>query len=145
MVFLTAEIGINHNGDIGIAKKLIDLAVEAGCDAVKFQKRTVDKVYSKDILDFPRESPWGTTTREQKMGLEFEKEEYDIIDNYCKEKNILWYASAWDEDSQKFLQNYNLKYNKIASAMLTHHKLLEIVANEKKHTFKYIKRQEQHS
>ena len=135
MVFLTAEIGINHNGDIGIAKKLIDLAVEAGCDAVKFQKRTVNKVYSKDILDFPRESPWGTTTREQKMGLEFEKEEYDIIDNYCKEKNILWYASAWDIDSQIFLQNYNLKYNKVSSPMLTNHKLLEVISKEKKYTF----------
>ena len=135
MVFFTAEIGINHNGDIEIAKKLIELAAEAGCDAVKFQKRTIEKVYSKDILDTPRESQWGTTTREQKLGLEFEKNEYDIIDDFCKQKNILWYASAWDEDSQKFLQNYNLKYNKIASAMLTHHKLLEIVANEKKHTF----------
>ena len=135
MVFFTAEIGINHNGDIEIAKKLIEIAADAGCDAVKFQKRTVEKVYSKDILDTPRESPWGTTTREQKFGLEFEKDEYDIIDDFCKQKNILWYASAWDEDSQKFLQDYNLKYNKIASAMLTNHKLLEIVANEKKHTF----------
>ena len=135
MVLFTAEIGINHNGDIEIAKKLIEIAADAGCDAVKFQKRTVEKVYSKDILDTPRESLWGTTTREQKFGLEFEKNEYDIIDDFCKQKNILWYASAWDENSQKFLQNYNLKYNKIASAMLTHHKLLEIVANEKKHTF----------
>jgi len=135
MVFFTAEIGINHNGDIEIAKKLIEIAADAGCDAVKFQKRTVEKVYSTDILDTPRESLWGTTTREQKLGLEFEKNEYDIIDDFCKKKNILWYASAWDENSQKFLQNYNFKYNKIASAMLTHHKLLEIVANEKKHTF----------
>ena len=135
MVFFTAEIGINHNGDIEIAKQLIQIASDAGCDAVKFQKRTVEKVYSKDVLDTPRESPWGITTREQKFGLEFEKDEYDIIDDFCKQKNILWYASAWDEDSQKFLQNYNLKYNKIASAMLTNHKLLEIVANEKKHTF----------
>ncbi len=135
MVFFTAEIGINHNGDIDIAKKLIEIAADAGCDAVKFQKRTIENVYSKDILDMPRESPWGTTTREQKLGLEFEKDEYDIINNFCKTKNILWYASAWDEYSQKFLQNYDLKYNKIASAMLTHKKLLEIVANEKKHTF----------
>ena len=135
MVFFTAEIGINHNGDIETAKKLIEIAADAGCDAVKFQKRTIENVYSKDILDTPRESPWGTTTREQKLGLEFEKDEYDIIDNFCKTKNILWYASAWDENSQKFLQNYDLKYNKIASAMLTHKKLLEIVANEKKHTF----------
>jgi len=135
MVFFTAEIGINHNGDIEIAKKLIEIAADAGCDAVKFQKRTIENVYSKDILDTPRESPWGTTTREQKLGLEFEKDEYNIIDNFCKTKNIIWYASAWDENSQKFLQNYDLKYNKIASAMLTHKKLLEIVANEKKHTF----------
>ena len=135
MVFFTAEIGINHNGDIEIAKKLIEIAADAGCDAVKFQKRTVEKVYSKDILDSPRDSPWGKTTREQKLGLEFEKDEYDVIDNFCKTKNIQWYASAWDENSQKFLQNYNLKYNKIASAMLTHKKLLEIVAKEKKHTF----------
>lgn len=135
MVFFTAEIGINHNGDIEIAKKLIEIAVDAGCDAVKFQKRTVEKVYSKDILDTLRDSPWGKTTREQKLGLEFEKDEYDIINDFCKSKNILWYASAWDEDSQKFLQNYNLKFNKIASAMLTHKKLLEIVASEKKHTF----------
>ena len=135
MVFFTAEIGINHNGDIEIAKKLIEIASDAGCDAVKFQKRTVEKVYSKDVLDSPRESTWGTTTRDQKLGLEFEKDEYNIIDDFCKTKNILWYASAWDEDSQKFLQNYNLKFNKIASAMLTHKKLLETVANEKKHTF----------
>ena len=135
MVFFTAEIGINHNGDIDIAKQLIEIAADAGCDAVKFQKRTVDTVYSKDVLDTPRDSPWGKTTRDQKLGLEFEKDEYDIIDAFCKTKNILWYASAWDENSQKFLQSYDLKYNKIASAMLTHKKLLEIVANEKKHTF----------
>ena len=92
MVFFTAEIGINHNGDLEIAKKLIGVAVEAGCDAVKFQKRAIEKVYSKAVLDTPRESPWGKTTREQKLGLEFEKAEYDIIDQYCKEKNIEWYA-----------------------------------------------------
>ena len=135
MVFITAEIGINHNGDIEIAKKLIDMAKEAGCDAVKFQKRTIEKVYSKDVLDTLRESPWGKTTREQKLGLEFGKDEYDIIDQYCKEKNIEWYASPWDIDSQLFLRNYNLKHNKIASAMLTNAKLLNIVAEEKKHTF----------
>ena len=135
MVFFTAEIGINHNGDLEVAKKLIDVAVEAGCDAVKFQKRTVEKVYSKDVLDAPRESPWGKTTKEQKLGLEFGKAEYDTIDQYCKEKNIEWYASPWDIDSQLFLRNYNLKHNKIASAMLTNAKLLNIVAEEKKHTF----------
>ena len=135
MVFFTAEIGINHNGDLKIAKKLIGVAVEAECDAVKFQKRAIEKVYSKAVLDTPRESPWGKTTREQKLGLEFEKAEYDIIDQYCKEKNIEWYASSWDIDSQLFLQNYNLKHNKVASAMLTNHKLLEVIAKERKPTF----------
>ena len=135
MVFVTGEIGINHNGDISIAKKLIDVAKKAGCDAVKFQKRTVEKVYSKEILDSPRESPWGTTTRDQKLGLEFEKTEYDEIDSYCKQLGIEWFASAWDIDSQSFLREYDLNHNKIASAMLTNHKLLNFVADEGKHTF----------
>ena len=135
MIFITAEIGINHNGDVEIAKKLIDFARNANCDAVKFQKRTVEKVYSKQVLDSPRESPWGTTTREQKLGLEFNKKEYDIIDAYCKEKEIEWFASSWDIDSQLFLRNYHLKHNKIASAMLTNTELLNVVAEEKKHTF----------
>jgi N-acetylneuraminate synthase len=135
LVFVTAEIGINHNGDLDIAKKLIDMAKACDCDAVKFQKRTIDKVYSKEVLDSPRDSPWGKTTREQKLGLEFEKNEFDIIDKYCKEKQIHWYASSWDIDSQIFLQQYDLKYNKIASAMLTNLPLLEVVAKEQKHTF----------
>jgi len=135
MVFIIAEIGINHNGNIEIAKKLIDVAVAAGCDAVKFQKRTVDKVYSKEILDSPRESPWGTTVRDQKLGLEFNKKEFDIIDQYCKDKKIEWYASSWDIDSQIFLRNYNLKHNKVASAMLTNLDLVKTIAEEKKHTF----------
>ena len=135
MVFITAETGINHNGDIEIAKKLIDMAKESGCDAVKFQKRTVEKVYSKEVLDTPRESPWGTTTKEQKLGLEFNKKEYDIIDSYCKEKQIDWYASAWDKDSQLFLKQYNFKFNKVASAMLTNLELAEIIADERKKTF----------
>lgn len=134
-IFVIAEIGINHNGDMDIAKKLIDAAVVAGCDAVKFQKRTVDKVYSKELLDSKRESPWGTTQREQKMGLEFEKSEYDELDRYCKEKGIEWFASAWDIDSQKFLQQYDCKYNKVASAMLTNEELLREIAAEKKYTF----------
>lgn len=135
MVFITAEIGINHNGDIDIAKKLIDVASNAGCDAVKFQKRTVEKVYSKDILDSPRDSPWGKTTREQKMGLEFDFDEYKTIDDYCKTKKIDWYASSWDLDSQDFLKKFNLKYNKVASAMLTNIPLLKKIAEEKKHSF----------
>lgn len=133
--FLIAEIGINHNGDINIVKQLIDQAVDTGFDAVKFQKRTIDIVYTRDVLDTPRESPWGTTQRQQKEGLEFGKKEYDIIDAYCKEKNIDWFCSAWDLESQKFLKQYNLKYNKLASAMTTYLPLVEIVAAEKKHTF----------
>ena len=133
--FFIAEIGINHNGDIEIAKKLIDTAVEAGCNAVKFQKRTIDKVYTEEYLKGERESPWGTTQREQKEGLEFTKEEYDIIDSYCKEKEIFWSASAWDEESQLFLRQYDLPFNKVASAMLTNLDFLKVVAEEKKHTF----------
>jgi len=135
ITFIIAEIGINHNGDLSIAKKLIDGALFAGCDAVKFQKRTIDLVYSKEVLDSARESPWGTTTRAQKEGLEFNEKEYDEIDRYCKEKGIIWFASAWDIESQKFLRKYNMKYNKISSAMLTHRKLLEMVSEEGKHTF----------
>lgn len=133
--FIIAEIGINHNGSIEIAKKLIDGAIFAGADAVKFQKRTIEKVYTKEELDKPRESPWGTTNREQKQGLEFGKKEYNEIDRYCKEKKFEWFASAWDLDSQKFLQQYDLNYNKIASAMLTNRELLEMVADEQKYTF----------
>jgi len=135
MVFITSEVGINHNGDIAIAKQLIDVAKTAGCDAVKFQKRTIDKVYSKEVLDSPRESPWGTTTREQKIGLEFNEKQYDEINGYCKQKGIEWYASAWDIDSQLFLRKYNLKHNKVASAMITNRNLLEVIVEEKKHTF----------
>lgn len=134
-VFIIAEIGINHNGDLELAKRLIDLVVEAGCDAVKFQKRTVDKVYSQEMLDSPRESPWGHTQRAQKEGLEFGWAEYDTIDAYCQKKGIAWFASAWDVDSQKFLRRYNLKYNKVASAMLTRDDLLEEIAGEGRYTF----------
>lgn len=133
--FITAEIGINHNGDISIAKKLIDAAAVAGCDAVKFQKRTVDIVYTQEFLESPRQSPWGETQRAQKEGLEFGKQEYDVIDHYCKEKGVAWFASAWDVESQAFLSQYNLKYNKIASAMLVRDDLLEMVAAEGRHTF----------
>ncbi|KAI4448527.1 N,N'-diacetyllegionaminic acid synthase [Eubacterium plexicaudatum ASF492] len=133
--FITAEIGINHNGDLGLAKRLIDAALVAGCNAVKFQKRTVEKVYTKEYLDGPRESPWGHTQRAQKEGLEFGKEAYDAIDAYCRGKGILWYASAWDVEAQKFLRQYDCKYNKVASAMLTKDELLEEVAKEGKYTF----------
>ena len=134
-IFFIAEIGINHNGDMKICKQLIDLAVDAGCNAVKFQKRDINSVYTKDFLDSHRESPWGKTQRDQKMGLEFNKEEYEEIDNYCKKKNIDWFASAWDLNSQIFLRQFNSKYNKIASAMLVNLELLKMVAEEKKYTF----------
>ena len=119
MVFIIAEIGINHNGDVEIAKKLIQMAKSAGCDAVKFQKRTVEKAYSKEILDMPRDSPWGSTTRDEKMHLEFGKSEYDQISKFCVLNEIEWFASSWDVDSQKFLRQYDLKHNKVASAMIT--------------------------
>ncbi|OGV37060.1 MAG: N-acetylneuraminate synthase [Lentisphaerae bacterium GWF2_49_21] len=134
-IFIIAEIGINHNGDINIAKQLVDVAKECGCDAVKFQKRTIETVYPKEVLDAPRESPWGMTNRDQKMHLEFGQKEYDIINDYCKEKQIDWFASAWDYKSLEFLRKYNLKYNKIASAMLVDLDFLREVASEKKHTF----------
>ncbi len=134
-VFIIAEVGINHNGDMEIAKKLIEWAALSGCDAVKFQKRTVDKVYTKEYLDSYRESPWGTTQRAQKEGLEFGKDEYDEIDRYCREKGIEWFASAWDVDAQRFLRQYELKYNKIASAMLVNDGMLKEVASEGKYTF----------
>jgi len=135
LVFITAEIGINHNGNIDIAKKLIDIAVSAGCDAVKFQKRNVEKVYSKILLDQPRESPWGTTQRDQKLGLEFSEKDYKLIDNYCKKKKIDWYLSCWDISSQIQMRKFKTKYNKVASAMLVHKKLLETIAEEEKYTF----------
>jgi len=133
--FIIAEIGINHNGNMKITKKLINGAVKAGCDAVKFQKRTIEEVYTKEELDVPRESPFGITNRDQKNGLEFGTKEYNEIDKYCKNKNIEWFASAWDIKSQEFLKKYNLKYNKVASALLTHRELLEIIAAEGKYTF----------
>lgn len=133
--YLIAEIGINHNGDINIAKRLIKNAKDCGFNSVKFQKRTINIVYDKKTLDTPRESQWGKTTREQKLGLEFEKPEYDEIDNYCKELNIDWFASAWDIQSLDFLDNYDLKYHKIASAMIVDHKFLNAVAERNKHTF----------
>ena len=133
--FIIAEAGINHNGDMSICKELIDVAVNAGCQAVKFQKRDLNLVYTQDFLDSPRESQWGTTQREQKSGLEFGKDEYEEIDRYCKNKGIEWFASAWDTNSQRFLLQFNCKYNKVASAMIVHEGLLKLIASEGKHTF----------
>ena len=134
-IFIVAEIGINHNGDMTICKDLIDTAVEAGCDAVKFQKRDIDRVYTQEFLDSPRESPWGSTQRAQKEALEFGQLEYEEISKYCSTKKIQWFASAWDKKSQEFLRQFNCKFNKIASAMLVSHDFLHMVAEEGKHTF----------
>jgi len=134
-IFIIAEIGINHNGDMAICKELIDLASDTGCNAVKFQKRDIDSVYKQEFLSSYRESPWGSTQREQKEGLEFGLDEYQEIDNYCKSKKINWFASAWDLKSQKFLRQFDLIHNKIASAMIVSNDFLKEVASEKKHTF----------
>jgi len=134
-ITIIAEIGINHNGDMGICKKLIDVAKDSGANCVKFQKRDIDQVYTQEFLDSPRESQWGTTQREQKMGLEFSAEEYQEIEDYCKEKGLEWFASAWDINSQKFLRQFNSRYNKVASAMIVHTELLKEIASEGKHTF----------
>ena len=134
-IFTIAEIGINHNGDLKIAKKLIDLAKSAGFDSVKFQKRDIETVYEKNFLLEPRESKWGKTQGDQKKGLEFGKSEYEEIDSYCKEKNIEWFASAWDLKSLNFLDTFNLRYNKIASAMIVDKNFLNEVAKRKKYTF----------
>lgn len=134
-VYFIAEIGINHNGSLDIAKQLINQAKAAGCDAVKFQKRTVDIVYSPEVLSQSRQSPWGTTQREQKEGLEFGEVEYDHIDAYCRQLGIDWFASAWDIPSQHFLRRYNLTYNKVASAMATNAPFIKEVASEQKPTF----------
>jgi N-acetylneuraminate synthase len=134
-IFYIAEIGINHNGDISIAKELIKKAKDSGFDSVKFQKRTINKVYSKELLDQPRESPWGKTQRDQKMGLEFSYDEYLEIDKYCKSLNIDWFASAWDVESVIFLDQFDLKYHKIASPMIVDINFLEEVAKRNLHTF----------
>jgi N-acetylneuraminate synthase len=134
-LFLIAEIGINHNGDMKIAEELIVKAANAGFDAVKFQKRTIDKVYTQEFLDGPRESPWGKTQRAQKEGLEFGLEEYKQIDSLCRNLGISWSASAWDLESQKFIQKFDLVFNKVASPMLGHKPLLKMIAKEGKRTF----------
>lgn len=130
--FIVAEIGINHNGDIDIVKRLIDLAKFSGCNAVKFQKRTVDVVYSKEELDKPRESPFGDKNRDLRYGLEFELEEYQEIDRYCREKAILWYASCWDEGSVDFIDSFDVPCYKIASPSLTDDNLVRYVRSKRR-------------
>lgn len=117
--FIIAEIGINHNGSVDLAKKMIDEAVEAGCDAVKFQKRTVTKVYTPEELDVYRPNYYGSTNRDLKLGLELGYDDYCEIDRYCKTKNIMWFASCWDLDSVDFIEQFDVPCHKVASAMLT--------------------------
>lgn len=135
-VFLIAEIGINHNGSISNAKKLIDLAKKTGFDAVKFQKRTPELTTPKSKANDIRETPWGKISYlDYKKKIEFEEKEFDEIHKYCKKKNIIWFASPWDIKSNIFLNKYNLKYNKVASPMLTNIQLLKHIAKQRKFTF----------
>jgi N-acetylneuraminate synthase len=135
MVFITAEIGTNHVGSIKIAKKIIDVAVDAGCDAVKFQKKDVENIYTKEFLDSYLESPWGTTQRIMRTNREFSLSQFKEIDDYCQMKKIQWFASCWDKKSQIDMRYFKTKFNKVASAMLVHHELLNLIAEEGKHTF----------
>jgi N-acetylneuraminate synthase len=128
--FVAAEIGINHNGDMEIAKRLISVAVAAGCQAVKFQKRTVDVVYTREELARERESPFGTTNGDLKRGLELGLEQYRQIDRYCREVNILWFASCWDEASVDFIELFSPPCYKIASASLTDDALLRHIRSK---------------
>jgi len=135
MVFIIAEIGTNHMGDLKIAKQIIDVAKDAGCDAVKFQKKNINKIYTKEFLDSTIDSPWGTTQREMRLHREFSIKQFEEINIYCKKKKIVWFASCWDTQSQISMRKFKTKYNKVASAMLIHNKLLELIAKEKKYTF----------
>ena len=123
--YVIAEIGINHNGDIDLAKRLISVAVAAGCDAVKFQKRTVEIVYTEKELATPRPNPWGDTNGDLKRGLEFGQEEYDEIANFCRSVKIDWFVSPWDEISVDFMEQYDTPVYKVASASLTDDNLLQ--------------------
>jgi N-acetylneuraminate synthase len=135
MVFITAEVGTNHKGDLNIAKKIIDASINAGCDAVKFQKKDVENIYTKEFLDSKLESPWGTTQREMRLHREFSDKDFAEIDKHCKIKKIPWFVSCWDVGSQIHMRKFKTKYNKVASAMLTHIELLETIASEKKYTY----------
>ena len=135
MVFIIAEIGTNHMGNLKIAKQIIDVAKDAGCDAVKFQKKNINRIYTKEFLDSTIDSPWGTTQREMRSHREFSIKQFEEINIYCKNKKIVWFASCWDTQSQISMRKFKTKYNKVASAMLIHNKLLELIAKEKKYTF----------
>lgn len=134
-VFIISEIGINHNGDIDLAKKMIAICQKIGVDAVKFQKRDIDLVYSKEQLNKPRVSPWGNTEKEQKLGLEFNQKEYEEIDNFCKKLKIEWFASCWDKNSINFISQFNLDKQKVPSALIIDEDYLELISKNKKYTF----------
>lgn len=134
-VTVIAELGINHLGNIDLAKEMIKGAVNAGADLIKLQKRDLNSTYSKEELDKPRESPYGLKNRDLKEQLEFNVEEYDIIDEYCRKLNIPWFASPWDLKSVDFLEQYNPKYYKIPSALITHKELCEKIAKLGKYTY----------
>lgn len=135
MVFITAELGTNHMGSVQIVKQMIDIAASAGCDAVKLQKKNIEKIYTKEFLDSPLESPWGATQREMRLHREFNEKQLREIVNHAKKRKISLFFSCWDIASQIAMRKFRTKYNKVASAMLTHHKLLEEIAKEKKYTF----------
>ncbi len=132
-LYLVAEVGINHNGELELAKQLITAAADADFDAVKLQKRTINTVYTQEFLDSPRESPWGTTQRDQKEGLEFNRSEYEAIARHCADLGIDWSASAWDVEAQLFIREFSPPFNKVASAMLGHRPLLNEIASEGRH------------
>ena len=135
MVFIIAELGTNHMGDVKVVKKLIDVAVAAGCNAVKLQKRNVEKIFTEEFLDSPMESPWGDTQRDMRLHREFNDKQFKQIDLHCKRKKISWFVSCWDVESQIYMRKFKTKFNKVASAMLVHEKLLVTIAKEKKYTF----------
>ena len=135
MVTIIVEIGTNHMGDVNVAKRIIDIAVDSGADIVKFQRKNVEKIYTKKFLDSYLESPWGNTQREMRLHREFSDKQFKEIANYCKKKKIPWFVSCWDIESQIHMRKFKTKYNKVASAMIIHKKLLEEIAKEKKYTF----------
>jgi len=135
LVFVIAEIGTNHVGSVDIAKKIIDISVRCGCNAVKFQKKNIEKIYTKEFLDSPLDSPWGKTQRDMRVNREFTDKQFKEIDRYCKKNNITWFVSCWDIKSQIHMRKFKTKFNKVASAMLVHENLLHTIAKEGKYTF----------
>ena len=135
MVTIIVEIGTNHMGDVNVAKQIIDIAVDSGANIVKLQRKNVEKIYTKKFLDSYLESPWGTTQREMRLHREFSDKQFKEISIYCKKKKIPWFVSCWDIESQIHMRKFKTKYNKVASAMIIHKKLLEEIAKEKKYTF----------